>query len=178
MKDSELRGLILQYFYDRRRQDILQAPKPSDLAADFGIDVDFNDQDILHVCEQLGEKGLFDWDPINSTSGSGDYFLNGIGKINAFGIDVVEGEAAPADIKVKFVQHNNNTVTITGSTNVNNMIGSNNTNTLTLPELVKAIESADATPQEKEEAKSLLLKVLEHPLVSKIAGSAVDLLGS
>lgn len=163
MKDTELRGLILQYFYDRRRKDRLPAPKPADL------DVDVDDQDILQVCDQLGEHNLLKWTASKST----DYdslgeISFGFGKINAFGIDVVEGEATP-DIKVTFVQHNNNTVTITGSQGVNNIIGSNNT--LTISELVKAVESADATPQEKEEAKSLLRKFLEHPLVSKIAGN-------
>jgi len=172
MKDTELRGLILQYFYDRRRKDRLPAPKPADL----DVDVDVDDQDILQVCDQLREYNLLKWTASKST----DYdslgeISFGFGKINAFGIDVVEGEATP-EIKVEFVQHNNNTVTITGSTGVNNIIGSNNT--LTLPELVKAVESADATPQEKEEAKTLLREFLEHPLVSAIAGGAAGLLGS
>lgn len=103
----------------------------------------------------------------------------GLGKINSFGIDVVEGNVTPA-IKVEFVQHtNNSTVNITGSTNViagNSITGDNNT--LTLSGLEKAIESADATPQAKEEAKTLLRKLSEHPLVSAIIGGAVGLLGS
>jgi hypothetical protein len=169
MKDSELRGYILEWYYDRRRERELPAPKPADL----GVDV--TEQDILHVCDQLGELNYLDWESLKSSDYEGDYFRVGIGKINAYGIDVVEGNLTPA-IKVEFVQHNNNTVTITGSTNVNNIIGSNNT--LTLSELAKAIESATATPQEKEEAKTLLRKFLEHPLVSAIAGSAVGLFGS
>ncbi|MCI5219051.1 MAG: hypothetical protein D3914_07630 [Candidatus Electrothrix sp. LOE2] len=160
MKDTELRGYILQYYYDRRRKGRLPAPKPADL------DVEVDEQDILQVCDQLGENNLLEWISVKS---------KGIGKINVFGIDVVEGATTPA-IKVEFVQHNNNTVTITDSTDVNNIIGSNNT--LTLSELVKAVESADASPQEKEEAKSLLRKFLEHPLVSAIAGGAAGMLGS
>jgi len=169
MKDSELRGYILQYYYDRRRSRSLPAPK----AADLGVEA--TEQDILHICDQLNQHGLLDWESMESRRKSPDRFLSGIGKINADGIDVVEGNLTPA-IKVEFVQHNNNTVTITGSTNINNIIGSNNT--LTLSELAKAIESATATPQEKEEAKTLLGKLLAHPLVSAIAGSAVGLLGS
>ncbi len=170
MKDSELRGYILNYLYDRRRAGNVPAPKPADL----GVDVD--EQDILHVCDQLGEQNLLQWKSDKSVMADDCGKIRfGSGKINSFGIDVVEGNLTPA-IKVEFVQHNNNTVTITGSTNVNNIIGSNNT--LTLSELAKAIESADATPQEKEEAKTLLRKFLEHPLVSAIAGSAVGLLGS
>jgi hypothetical protein len=170
MKDSELRGYILQYFYDRRRDGLsLSPPKPADL----GVEV--TEQDILYVCDQLGEHNYLEWKATKSNYKSSGIIVNGYGRINAFGIDVVEGNVTPA-IKVEFVQHNNNTVTITGSTNVNNIIGSNNT--LTLSELAKAIESATATPQEKEEAKTLLRKLLEHPLVSAIAGSAVGLLGS
>ena len=171
MKDTELRGLILQYYYERRREgSSLPAPKPVDL----GVEVD--EQDVLQVCDQLGEHNLLKWTASKSaTADSFGKIIFGLGKINANGIDVIEGEATP-DIKVKFVQHNNNTVTITGSTGVNNIIGSNNT--LTLPELVKAIESADATPQDKEEAKTLLRKFLDHPVASAIAGKAVDLLGS
>ncbi len=174
MKDSELRGYILQYFYDRRRDGLsLSPPKPADL----GIEV--TEQDILYVCDQLGEQNLLQWKSVKRCAGLDSpgkiKIKSGFGNINAFGVDVVEGNLISA-IKVEFVQHNNNTVTITGSTNVNNIIGSNNT--LTLSDLAKAIESAEATPQEKEEAKTLYRKFLEHPLVSAIAGGAVGLLGS
>ncbi|MGX9726970.1 MAG: hypothetical protein ACTFAK_06515 [Candidatus Electronema sp. VV] len=135
------------------------------------------EQDILDICDQLGQKGLLDWNSILNNTLDDEFgrFRAGCGNINAHGIDVKEGNATPA-IKVEFVQHNNNTVTITDSTNVNNIIGSNNT--LTLSALAKAIESADAPPQEKEEAKTLLRKLSEHPLVSAIIGGAVGLLGS
>ncbi|WP_417914645.1 hypothetical protein [Candidatus Electronema sp. JM] len=171
MKDSELRGYILQYFYDRRRKGNLLAPEPADL----GVDVD--KQHIFHVCDQLREQNLLQWKPEKSVMADsfGEIISGSPGKITSFGIDVVEENETPA-IKVEFVQHNNNTVNITGSTNVNNIIGSNNT--LTLSELAKAIESADATPQEKEGAKTLFRKFLEHPLVSALAGGAVSLLGS
>ncbi|MCI5160318.1 MAG: hypothetical protein D3906_18215 [Candidatus Electrothrix sp. AUS1_2] len=173
MKDTELRGLILQYYYDRRRKGILRAPQPADLS------VEVDEQDILHVCDQLGEHGLMRWNSLKSNEFGMPAIRAGAGEINAFGIDVVEGAATP-DIKVEFVQHtNNSTVNITGSTHViagNSITGNNNT--LTLSGLAEAIESADATPQEKEEAKTLLRKFLEHLLVSAIAGSAVGLLGS
>lgn len=169
MKDSELRGYILQHYYDRRREDFLLPPKAADL------EVQVTEEDIIQVCGQLCEQNLLkrDRNGIYGLTTQHHYIYKH--EINAFGIDVVEGAVTPA-IKVEFVQHNNNTVTITGSTGVNNIIGSNNT--LTLPELVKAVESADATPQEKEEAKTLLREFLEHPLVSAIAGGAAGLLGS
>ncbi len=184
MKDRELRGLILQYFYDRRRKDRLPAPKPADL------DVDVDDQDILQVCDQLRDHNLLNWHSVHIPSmtidswGKGKGVACSLGSINTFGIDVVESAENGIDviegtvnssIKVTFVQHNNNTVTITESTNVNSMIGSNNNNTaLTLSELVKAVESADVSPQEKEEAKSLLRKALENPTIAAIMGGSVS----
>ncbi len=175
MKDSELRGYILKYFYDGRRKGELITPKPADL----GVDV--TEQAILDVCDQLREKNLLQWKPFKSVMADsfGKITAGTPGKITSYGIDAVEGNAT-TDIKVEFVQHtNNSTVNITGSTHViagNSITGDNNT--LTLSGLAKAIESAEATPQEKEEAKTLLREFLEHPLVSAIAGSAVGLLGS
>ncbi|ADZ13605.1 hypothetical protein [Cronobacter phage ENT39118] len=42
--------------------------------------------------------------------------------------------------------------------------------------LLSAIEKAEGTPEEKAQAKGLLRKFLEHPLVTTIAGSAADAL--
>ena len=97
----------------------------------------------------------------------------GLGKINAFGIDVVEREATP-DIKVEFVK--NQTINITGSTNV--VVGNNNAQTVTetARDLISIIESADATTEQKSEAKGLLRKFLEHPLLAAVAGGAIGLL--
>ena len=43
--------------------------------------------------------------------------------------------------------------------------------------LVKKIDSASASPEEKEEAKSLLSKFLSHPLVVSVLGAAVGSIG-
>ena len=73
-------------------------------------------------------------------------------------------------------------ITVTDSQNV--QIGNQNTQTIgvALEELVALINSADATKQEKEEAKGMLRKLLEHPVVVSVLGSAVGaaigLLGS
>ncbi|MCI5225941.1 MAG: hypothetical protein D3918_04580, partial [Candidatus Electrothrix sp. AX2] len=87
MKDNELRGLVLQYFYDNRRKRSVREPK----AADLGVEV--TEQDILHICDQLGQHDLLDWKSNESRRKSSDTFLPSTGKINAFGIDVVEGNA-------------------------------------------------------------------------------------
>ena len=91
----------------------------------------------------------------------------------AFGIDVVEHGVTP-DIKVEFVH--NQTVNITGSSNV--VVGDNNSQTVTqtVRDLVAVIESSTAPQEQKAEAKSLLRRFLEHPLLAAVSGGAVGLL--
>lgn len=97
-----------------------------------------------------------------------------MGKISAFGIDVVEGAATP-DIKVEFVQ--NKSINITGSSNV--IVGDHNQQNISnyVKEIVRAIDESQATSAEKAEAKGLLRKFIEHPMVTAVAGGAISLLG-
>lgn len=159
MKDTQLRGLLLQVFYDRRREKLF-LPK----AADLGVDV--NEQDILQVCDQLHQHGMLDW---ISQKRHGQIAV-GIGRINAFGIDVVEQEESPS-IKVEFVKHQ--TINISGSNQV--VIGDNNSQVITqqIHDLISFIDSANATNEQKLEAKGLLRRFLEHPLIVAIGGAAV-----
>jgi hypothetical protein len=163
MKDSEIRGLILRYYYDRRREG-WTLPKASDL----GMGLSLNDNDVLYVADQLAQHGLLEWRKL----GSHGEVRTGMGKINAFGIDVVEG-GAQSELKVEFVQ--NKTINITGSQNV--VVGDNNHASQSIRDLVHLIEHSDGSPEQKQEAKSLLRKFLEHPLVSAAAGGAIGLLG-
>jgi len=162
MKDTELRGLVLQVFYERRRESWF-LPKQGDIGAPV------SEQDILQVCDQLAQHRMLDWRVVKDHG----TIRHGLGKINAHGIDVVEREATP-DITVEFVKQ---TVNITGSTNV--VVGNNNSQTIAsnIRELVAVVESADASPEQKLEAKSLLRRFLEHPLVVASAGGAIGLLG-
>ena len=54
-----------------------------------------------------------------------------------------------------------------GNQNIQNITDSFN-------ELMQQIESSDATPKEKEEAKGVLRQVLENPLVTAILGGALS----
>ncbi|MGS5087557.1 hypothetical protein ACVC7V_13810 [Hydrogenophaga sp. A37] len=161
MKDSEIRGFILEYYYARRREG-WSLPKPEDLGG--GL----SEQDILHVADQLAEHNLLEW----RRQGSHGNIHAGIGKINAFGIDVVEG-GAKSELKVEFVQ--SKTINITGSTNV--VIGDNNVVTQSVRDLIAAVESSSGTQEQKEEANGLLRKFLQHPLVAAAVGGAIGLLG-
>jgi len=161
MKDSEIRGLILQWYYERRRES-WSLPKPDDIG--HGL----TEKDILHVADQLAEHNLLEWKKL----GSHGEIRAGMGKINAFGIDIVEGDAQ-SDLKIEFVQ--NKTINISGSNNV--VVGDNNVATQSVRDLLTAIDSSSGTPEQKSEAKGLLRRFLEHPLVAAVAGGAVGLLG-
>lgn len=163
MKDSEIRGLILRYYYDRRREG-WSLPK----AADLGSGLTLSDEDVLHVADQLAEHGFLEW----RKQGSHGKIRTGIGKINAFGIDVVEG-GVQSELKVEFVQ--NKTINITGSQNI--VVGDNNHVSQSVRDLVGLIDQSTGSPEQKQEAKGLLRKFLEHPLVSSVAGGAIGLLG-
>lgn len=163
MKDTQLRGILLQIFYERRREQWF-LPQVEDV----GFSV--SEQDILQVCDQLAQHGMLEWKALKSHG----IVNTGLGKINAFGIDVIERAATP-DIKVEFVQ--NQTINISGSSNV--VVGNNNSQavTQTVRDLVSIIESSDAPAEQKNEAKGLLRKLLEHPLLAALAGGAIGLLG-
>ncbi|MGD0827959.1 MAG: hypothetical protein ABSA09_07710 [Desulfobaccales bacterium] len=57
MKDNELRGVILEKFYEKRREGIIR-PNP----------VDFNPpippQDLYRICEQLDQHDLIEFKPV------------------------------------------------------------------------------------------------------------------
>lgn len=161
MKDTDLRGIILQKFYEERRA-VNFFPKPSDFNPVLDV------VDMVRISQQLKDHHLLDVQIRRFHDGSG---VVG-GRISAHGVDVVEGEVNP-EIKVHFVQ--NHTVNISGSSNV--VVGDHNQQNVThhIEGLIKAIDSSNATPADKAEAKSRLQTFLEHPLVSAIAGGAISL---
>lgn len=163
MKDTQLRGIILAKYYERRRGQLF-TPKPEDFDPPIAI------EDILAISDQLGQHGLIEWTVLKNFGG----ISAGLGKISAFGIDVVEGEATP-DIKVEFVQ--NKTINVTGSSNV--VVGDHNQMSVTqhIAELARVIDNSNGTPEQKAEAKGILRRLVEHPLVASVVGGAVGLLG-
>ena len=164
MKDTLLRGIVLAKYYERRREQFF-TPKPED------FEVLISQEDILAISCQLSEHNLIEWKVLKSFGN----VQAGLGKIRAFGIDVVEGEAT-SDIKVEFVQ--NKTVNITGSSNV--IVGNNNQQHVAfhITELRRAIDASEAATEEKIGAKKLLSDFAQHPLVAAIVGGAVGLLGN
>lgn len=156
MKDTELRGIVLQKYYEKRRESMF-TPRPEDFGEQISL------EDILAISEQLGEHNLITWKSIKNFGG----VQFGMGKISAYGIDVIEGEATP-DIKMEFVQ--NKSVTISGSSNV--IVGDHNKQSVShhIYEIIRALDTSQASLEQKIEAKGLLRKFVEHPLVTAVAG--------
>src|SRR5436190_22048578 len=90
MKDSVVRGRLLQLLYERRREGSIafghgeQAVPPPE-----GI----NRHDWLRAVAQLSEYRLIDWTPLEDQSGMG--LLSGFAKISDFGVKVLEGSVTP-----------------------------------------------------------------------------------
>jgi hypothetical protein len=90
MKDSFVRGRVLQFLYVRRLEGSVpfggaeEAVPPPE-----GI----NRRDWLRALAQLSEYGLIDWTPLKDQSGMG--LLAGFAKINDFGVRVLEGAVEP-----------------------------------------------------------------------------------
>src|SRR5882724_7174698 len=96
MKDSVVRGRLLQLLYERRSEGSIPfgrleqaVPPPGGISR----------RDWLHAVAQLSEYGLIDWTPLEDKSGMG--LLSGFAKINDFGVKVLEtGVASPIRISI------------------------------------------------------------------------------
>ncbi len=85
MKDSVVRGRLLQLLYERRSEGSIPfgqgeqaVPPPGGISR----------RDWLRAVAQLSEYRLIDWTPLEDQSGMG--LLSGVAKINDFGIKVLE----------------------------------------------------------------------------------------
>jgi hypothetical protein len=159
IKDNELRGIILRKYYERRRETRFQW-KESDLQ-DIDNNIEFDSVDLFRICDQLAEYNLIEWKPIvmqGKTQG-------GLGQITAFGVDVIEQSQEPP-ISINLDQRQN--ITIQNSSNVN--IGNVNIQELIISKFIEEIDNSKASDTEKKEAKSLLQKFLEHPLIVSVFG--------
>jgi hypothetical protein len=156
MKDTELRGLLLQKFYEHRRER-QYVPNVAELGGGLSA------QDLYSICDQLDDNNLIHWKPFLSVLG----VSGGWGRITARGVDVIEGTVEPP---ITIVLNHAPNISVSSSSNV--QIGDGNSQSLTMEieKLVSAIDHSTANEEQKKEAKSRLKSFLEHPLVCSIAG--------
>lgn len=165
MKDSQLRGRILQELYDRRREGNLVLH-----GTEFGEDIE--PSVAFQILDQLEQKRLIDWKPLRSAMRGSRPVVLAHTQINAFGIDVVEGGREPP-ISITF--HMNQANNFENCSNF--QIGNHNTQNIEfgIKELIEILNSTIES-KEKREAKSRLLSFLSHPLTSSILGASATVL--
>src|SRR5256714_7970828 len=96
MKDSVVRGCLLQLLYERRSEDSIPFGQGEQAVPPPG---GINRRDWLRALAQLSEYHLIDWTPLEDQSGMG--LLSGFAKINDFGVKVFEaGVASPISISI------------------------------------------------------------------------------
>src|SRR3954451_23207690 len=149
MKDSVVRGCLLQLLYERRSEGSILFGHAEQAALPPG---GISRRDWLRAVAQLSEYRLIDWTPLEDKSGMG--LLSGFAKINDFGVKVLEaGVASP--IRISFDESRRTTVrqdkqapTLPGTPQQQAI-------TEALEKVIIAINQADASDREKNEVKSL-----------------------
>jgi len=165
MKDNELRGLVLQKYYERRREQYIDLGE-----SDF--DVPVTKQDILYISSQLADHELIKFVPALDNTGQ---LIDGRGHILAAGVDVVENGGVGSPVTITF-DHSSH-VSVANSSNIQMGDGNIQAGDINIHKLVMAINHSNASDAEKKEAKSRLERFLEHPLVNTIIGKAIPDIG-
>ena len=168
MKDSVVRGRLLQLLYERRTEGSIPlghgeqaVPPPGSISR----------RDWLRAAAQLSEYGLIDWTPLEDKSGMG--LLSGFAKINDFGVQVIEaGVASP--IKISIDESRRTAVPQPGQAPIAVSTPPQKKVTDALEKVIIAINQAEVSEQEKNEAKSLLRKLLGSKAAAKVLGAGAQ----
>ncbi len=165
MKDSFVRGCLLQLLYERRSEGSIPFGQGEQAVLPPG---GIGRRDWLHAVAQLSEYHLIDWTPLEDQSGMG--LLSGFARINDLGVKVLEAGVAPP-LSISIDESPRTTVPqqeqapLAVSTPQQQMI------TEALEKVIMAINQADVSEQEKNEAKSLLRKLLGSKAAASVLGA-------
>ena len=172
MKDSVVRGCLLQLLYERRSEGSIpfgqaeQAVRPP-----AGI----SPRDWLRAVAQLSEYRLIDWTPLEDQSGMG--LLSGFAKINDFGVKVLEADVA-SPIRISIDESRRTTVPRQEQAPIATSTPQQQAITEALEKVITAINQADLAEKEKNEAKSLLRKLLRSKAAAKVLGAGAQSLAA
>ena len=172
MKDSVVRGRLLQLLYERRSKGSIPFGRLEQAVPPPG---GISHRDWLRAVAQLSEYGLIDWSPLEDKSGMG--LLSGFAKINDFGVKFLEtGVAAPIQISIdesrRTTVPRQKQATTAASTPQQERI------TDALEKVITAIIHADLSKQDKDESKSLLRKLLSSKAAAKVLGAGAQALAA
>ena len=160
MTDAELRGLLLEKYYQRRKERLIGLA-PSD------FDGELNEHDILNIAGQLADHGLIHWRANRGHGGVG----GGMGTITAAGVDAVEGRA-PAPVEIRFSRDRNLQGPVSPQAARPDHTGQSVA--LAIERLARAIDDADVSAATKRAATLLLRAFQEHPLLRIIAPGGAE----
>jgi hypothetical protein len=162
VKDSDVRGLVLETFYNARHK--IEWIGFNALMSHIALSVDTTV--IANVCDQLRQHALIEWRPLGNDGVRREAF----GKITARGIDVIEGTATPP-ISISINDHS---IRISGSTQV--AIGDRNVQSvqIDIATLSAAIDSLSVDVADKEKTKTLLAEFAANPTIWSVFRSALS----
>ena len=172
MKDSVVRGCLLQLLYERRSEGSIPfghgeaaVPSPGGISR----------RDWLRAVAQLSEYRLIDWTPLEDRSGMG--LLSGFAKINDLGVKVLEGGVAPP-ISISTDKSRRTSVPRQQQAPIGESTPQQRGITEALEKVIAAINQADVSEQEKNEAKSLLRKLLGSKAAASMLGAGAQSLAA
>jgi hypothetical protein len=155
---------VLQLLYERRSEGSLPfghgeqaVPPPA------GI----NRRDWLRAVAQLSEYRLIDWTPLEDKTGMG--LLSGFAKINDFGVKVLEAGVAPP-ISISIFKRRRTSAPRQQQALIGASTPQQQVITEAIEKVITAINRADLSEQGKNEAKSLLRKLLDSKAAASVLG--------
>jgi hypothetical protein len=170
MKDSVVRGCLLQLLYEHRSEGLLPFGQAEQaVSPPAGI----NRRDWLRAVAQLSEYGLIEWAPLEDKSGMG--LLSGFAKINDFGVKVLRGGIEPP-IQISIDESRQTAVPRHQQRRSAKITAQQQKITIALEKVIAAINQADVSEQDKNEAKSLLRKLLSSKAAAKVLGAGAQFL--
>ena len=172
MKDSVVRGCLLQLLYERRSEDSIPFGQAEQAVPPPG---GINRRDWLRAVAQLSEYHLIDWTPLEDQSGMG--LLSGFAKINDFGVKVLEGGVAPP-IRISIDESRRTTVRQDQQAPTAPGTPQQQAITQALEKVIIAINQADASDREKNELKSLLRKLVGSKAATSVLGPGAQSLAA
>ena len=152
MKDSVVRGRVLQLLYERRSEGFLPfGAAERAVPAPEGI----NNRDWLQALAQLAQYSLIDWKPIEDKSGMG--LLGGFARINELGTHVLKsGTASP--IRITFDERR---ATVGDPQEIKVLGAEAQALRDAFEHIIRAIDQASVSEAGKKEARSLLFQLLQ-----------------
>jgi hypothetical protein len=172
MKDSVVRGCLLQLLYERRSEGSIPFGQGEQAVLPPG---GINGRDWLRALAQLAEYHLVDWTPFKDQSGMG--LMSGFARINDFGVKVLEGGITPP-MWISIGKSRRTTAARRQTPTAPSGEQQQQVIMDALEKVITAINQADVSEQEKNEAKTLLRKLLGSKAAVSVLGPGAQSLAA